>query len=154
DLAEMGRMLRGGAIYLWTCETARGGRGAAFFKALARVSGAPIAASTQRVGAAARGGQWRLDARLGRICESGPLTALGLALYAGVMAAKAWKNRSTGDDGSTASDGIMSEVPAAGDDVVIAGSTTPSAVSGNATRSSPARDSLTLGTTGGSGNVT
>src|SRR6516162_5013860 len=145
ELAEVGRMLRGGAIYLWACETARGRRGAAFVDALARISGAPIAASMQRVGAAARGGQWQLDARLGRIRESAPLTALGVALYAGVMAAKAWKNRSTGDHRSTASDGIMSEVPAAGDDVVIAGS---------ATRSSPALDSLTLGTTGGNGNGT
>jgi hypothetical protein len=54
ELAEVGRILRGGAIYLWTCETARGRRGAAFVGALARASGAPIAASTRRVGAAAR----------------------------------------------------------------------------------------------------
>src|SRR5262245_27370215 len=32
ELAEVGRMLGGGAIYLWTCETARGPRGAAFVK--------------------------------------------------------------------------------------------------------------------------
>src|SRR5437879_1490768 len=70
------------------------------------------------------------------------------------MATKNWKNRSTGDDRSTASDGITSEVPAAGDDVVIAGSTPPSAVTGNATRSSPALDSSTLGTNVGNGNVT
>ncbi|WP_187436538.1 DUF4347 domain-containing protein, partial [Bradyrhizobium hipponense] len=148
DLAEVGRRLRGGAIYLWACETARGRRGAAFVDALTRICGVPIAASTQRVGAAARGGQWQLDARLGRIRESAPLTTLGVALYAGVMAAKAWKNRSSGDDRSTASDGITSEVPAA-DDLVVVGSTFPSAVTGNATLSS-----LALSTAGSNGNVT
>src|SRR6516165_10440317 len=85
-LAEVGRMLRGGAIHLWTCETARGRRGAAFIEALARASGAPIAASTQRVGAAAGGGRWQLDARPGAIHASAPLTAQGVASYAGVMA--------------------------------------------------------------------
>ena len=125
ELAEVGRMLRGGAIYLWTCETARGRRGAAFVEALARASGAPIAASTLLVGAAARGGQWQLDARPGRIRESAPLTALGVASYAGVMATKTWKNRSTGDGRSVDSDWVAGEVPAAGDDVLIAGSTTP-----------------------------
>jgi hypothetical protein len=129
DLAEVGRMLRGGAIYLWSCETARGRGGAAFVDALARISGAPIAASTGRVGAAARGGQWQLDVPLGRIRESAPpLTARGLALYAGVMAKKASKNRSTNDGSSAASDGITSEVPAVGDDAVIAGRTTPAVV--------------------------
>ena len=86
ELAEVGRMLRGGAIHLWTCETARGRRGAAFIEALARASGAPIAASTQRVGAAAGGGRWQLDARPGAIHASAPLTAQGVASYAGVMA--------------------------------------------------------------------
>src|SRR5215472_4801435 len=85
ELAEVGRMLRGGAIHLWTCETARGRRGAAFIEALARASGAPIAASTQRVGAAAGGGRWQLDARPGAIHASAPLTAQGVASYAGVM---------------------------------------------------------------------
>ena len=104
ELAEVGRMLRGGAIYLWTCETARGSRGAAFVRALARASGAPIAASTRRVGAAARGGQWQLDAPAGPIHESAPLTAEGVASYAGVMATKTWKHRGTSDGWSTAGD--------------------------------------------------
>jgi hypothetical protein len=149
ELAEVGRMLRGGAIYLWTCETARGRRGAAFVQALARASGAPVAASTLRIGAAARGGRWQLDARPGQIRESAPLTALGVASYAGVMATKLWKNRSTGDDRSVASDWIAGEVPAACDDALIAGK-----VSCNVTGSSPAPDSLPLGTNSGNGNVT
>ena len=86
ELAEVGRMLGGGAIYLWTCETARGPRGAAFVKMLAHACGAPIAASTQRVGAAVRGGRWQLDAAPGATHASAPLTAQGVASYAGVLA--------------------------------------------------------------------
>src|SRR5262245_41269686 len=86
ELAEVGRMLGGGAIYLWTCETARGPRGAAFVKMLAHACGAPIAASTQRVGAAVRGGRWQLDAAPGATDASAPLTAQGVASYAGVLA--------------------------------------------------------------------
>src|SRR5205823_3006317 len=41
ELAEVGSVLRGGAIYLWACETARGKRGAVFVQALARASRAP-----------------------------------------------------------------------------------------------------------------
>src|SRR5947208_12829105 len=92
ELAEVGRMLRGGAIRLWTCKTARGKRGAAFVEALVRASGAPIAASTQRVGAAAQGGRWQLDARSGATDASAPLTAQGVVSYPGVMATKTWKN--------------------------------------------------------------
>src|SRR5262249_13521765 len=135
----------------WSCETARGRRGAAFVEALARTTGAPLAASTQRVGAAARGGQWQLDARLGGIHVSAPLTALGMASYAGVMTTKNWKDHSAKNGWSTASD--ASEVPTAGDDVVIAGSKTPAVVC-KATSTSPAPDSLTLGPNAGNGNVT
>src|SRR5215831_18062434 len=92
QLAEVGRILCGGAIYLWTCETARGKRGAAFVKALARASGAPIAASTQRVGAAAQGGWWQLDARSSAVDANAPLTPQGVVSYPGVMATKTWKN--------------------------------------------------------------
>ena len=80
--------------------------------------------------------------------------ALGVASYAGGMATKTWKNRGSSDGWSTASNWTTNEVPAAGDDVVIAGSTTPYAVTYNATSSSPALDSLTLAANGGNGNVT
>jgi hypothetical protein len=52
------------------------------------------------------------------------------------MATKIWKHRNTSDGWSLASEWITSEFPAAGDGVVPAGSTTPDAVTGNATRSS------------------
>jgi hypothetical protein len=65
------------------------------------------------------------------------------------MAMKTWKHHGTSDGWSTARNWATSEVPAADDDVVIAGSTT-----NNVTSLSPALDSLTLGTDGGNGSVT
>ena len=70
------------------------------------------------------------------------------------MATKIWKHRNTSDGWSLASEWITSEFHAAGDGVVPAGSTTPDAVTGNATRSSPVLESSTLGTNGGNGNAT
>src|SRR5262245_27009046 len=115
ELTEGGRMLGGGAIYLWTCATARSTRGAAFGKMLAHACGAPIAASTQRVGAAVRGGRWQLDAAPGATHASAPLTAQAVASYAGVLATKTWKNHGASSGRSTAGNNDES---AAGDDVV------------------------------------
>jgi large repetitive protein len=70
------------------------------------------------------------------------------------MATKFGKYRNTSDGWSLASEWITSEFPAAGDDIVPAGSTTLDAVTGNATRSSPVLESSTLGTNGGNRNAT
>jgi hypothetical protein len=48
-------------VLLWSCETGRGARGAAFLAALAQASGASVAAATGRVGGAALGRGWALD---------------------------------------------------------------------------------------------
>ena len=82
DLAELGLMLGEGGLQLWTCESAQGERGAAFVGALALMTGAQVAASRQRVGAAARGGQWALDVGSSHLA---PLSAEGAAVYPGVM---------------------------------------------------------------------
>ena len=67
DLARIGSALAAdGEIRLWVCEAAGGDKGAAFIDALARNIGVPVAASTGRVGAAAHGGSWNLDAAGGR----------------------------------------------------------------------------------------
>ena len=71
DLARIGLALAAdGEIRLWVCEAAAGDQGAAFIDALARNIGAPVAASTGRVGAAAHGGSWNLDAgRAAQFCR-------------------------------------------------------------------------------------
>jgi hypothetical protein len=88
ELAVIGRALAAsGGLRLWSCQTAAGPAGAAFIAGLARVSGADIAAASGLVGAAALGGGWELagDSQLG--ATQPPLTAAGMASYAGVLTA-------------------------------------------------------------------
>ena len=49
-----------GELRLWSCDAAAGAEGAAFIEALAEATGADVAASTGRIGAAALGGNWKL----------------------------------------------------------------------------------------------
>ena len=89
--AAIGRALgTDGCLLLWSCRAAAGKRGAAFVEALARASGAEVAAATGLVGAATRGGRWELHLRSGASKALAPLTADGMANYAGVMATKTW----------------------------------------------------------------
>jgi hypothetical protein len=56
SLAAIGPALaKDGEVLLWSCETGRGARGAAFLAALAQASGASVAAASGRGGAAAPG---------------------------------------------------------------------------------------------------
>ena len=98
DLARIGSALAAdGEIRLWVCDAAGGDKGAAFIGALARNTGVPVAASAGRVGAAAHGGSWTLDARAsGPVLP--PLTPEGIAAYAGVLATF---NATTGVDDLT-----------------------------------------------------
>jgi hypothetical protein len=78
ELADVGRTLRDGAFQLWSCETGQGERGAAFVDALARATGARVAAATGLIGSAAKGGCWQLDAQAGPAYKCAPLTAEGI----------------------------------------------------------------------------
>ena len=64
ELRVIGEALgRNGRLVLWSCETAQGRRGAEFISALARATGAEIAASSKWIGAATQGGSWALNSR-------------------------------------------------------------------------------------------
>ena len=148
ELSEVGLILGDGAFQLWTCESGQGKRGVAFVDALARASGAQVAASTQLVGAAARGGWWELTrAQAANRRECAADSAEASASYAGVMATKTWKHRDFSGGWSTASDWTTSEVHAAGDDVVFGGTLdvfrtiSDGRLSSHATTSSPASTS-------------
>ena len=69
DLTEIGLALNGGQLLLWSCEIGRGEHGENFVKMLALSTGAKIGTSTGLIGAAARGGQWKLDAQAGETNE-------------------------------------------------------------------------------------
>ena len=62
DLATIGHALRpGGDLLLYGCAVAADGAGRPFVDALARATGADVAASADSTGAASRGGNWTLE---------------------------------------------------------------------------------------------
>jgi hypothetical protein len=86
NLAAIGRALAThGELRLWSCNTAAGVAGFAFIEALAKATGADVAATSARVGAAALGGTWDLAA-FAHPPARAPLTTAAMATYAGVMA--------------------------------------------------------------------
>ncbi len=91
-----------GALSIWACQTGAGERGAAFTNALAERTGARVATANGLVGAAARGGTWALDCGVGG--THSPLTAEGMAAYAGVMATF---NGTTGNDVANTTTGTL-----------------------------------------------
>jgi Ca2+-binding RTX toxin-like protein len=75
-----------GALNLWSCNVGHGRHGAAFVSALSDILGRPVAAASDRIGAAELGGAWRLDTRGQLLAALPPLTTEGLAAYPGVFA--------------------------------------------------------------------
>ena len=72
-----------GRLLLWSCRTGAGAAGAAFLEGLTQTTGAHTAAAVGLVGAAALGGAWALAPRSRRDAPEPPLTAAGIAAYAG-----------------------------------------------------------------------
>jgi hypothetical protein len=85
-LAVIGRALGDdGQLMLWSCQTGRGSLGSSFVDALARAIDADVAAATDLVGAAARGGSWELDCGSAAVDARPPLTSDGVANYTGLL---------------------------------------------------------------------
>src|SRR5438067_191568 len=86
SLAAIGRALGAdGELLLWSCATGRGCVGAPFVAALERACGAPVAAATGLVGAAAHRASWTVDRVTGAITALAPLTSAGVVSYPGVL---------------------------------------------------------------------
>jgi hypothetical protein len=86
DLATIGDALKHrGALLLWTCKTGAGEEGRAFVEALANATGAKVAAAPGLIGASAKGGAWNLSTQAGSVIPFPPLSARGIATYAGLM---------------------------------------------------------------------
>jgi len=87
-LAEIGRALSpGGDLLLYGCDVAKGNEGQAFVDALARLTGADVAASTDATGAASHGGNWTLEASSGTI-EAPSLGPVGYGQLLGPATAR------------------------------------------------------------------
>lgn len=86
DLAAIGNALGAdGDILLWSCNTGAGSIGQAFVVSLAQATGADVAASTDPTGAAARGGDWALEAQSGSVEARVPLTPWGVDHFDGLL---------------------------------------------------------------------
>lgn len=86
DFAAIGKALaEDGDLRLWSCHTGAGAVGDEFVDGLARATGAHVAAATDFVGSAARGGRWVLEGVSGACVARAPLTAAGVAEYSWVF---------------------------------------------------------------------
>ena len=132
DLARLGLALGDEVLQLWTCHTAEGERGVAFVEALALATGARLAASTRRVGAAARGGRWSLDIGSPDVV---PLSAEGAANYPGVLATSTTinDNNTSGDLtlSTTTTNATVNLNNSSGDDSVTTDGSGSTTVNGN-----------------------
>ena len=63
------KKLTGASLLLYGCQVALGEQGRRFLERLCQVTGANIAASSDRVGNALKGGNWHLDVSVGQIAE-------------------------------------------------------------------------------------
>ena len=82
ELADIGHALNaGGDLLLYGCDVAAGSDGQLFLNDLARLTGADVAASTDATGAADLGGNWTLEAHVGKI----ETRALSIDSYEGLM---------------------------------------------------------------------
>ena len=87
DLRAIGQALgNDGKLLLWSCQTAAGARGSAFVEALESATGAEVRAATGTIGSQPLGGGWQLNVSSGKETVAAPLTARGMAGYAGVLA--------------------------------------------------------------------
>src|SRR5205814_5032293 len=95
-----------GSLGLWCCNTGQDECGSDFVQALARATGAEIAAAPGLVGSPALGGNWLLD---GTTDIQPPLTPHGVAQYAGVMAVKKASLTTITNDSGTVGDFITND---------------------------------------------
>ncbi|HYD71000.1 DUF4347 domain-containing protein [Azospirillum sp.] len=85
-LAVIGAALAPDAdILLYGCDVARGDEGVAFVEDFAAATGAAVAASATRTGAAALGGDWDLPVRVGPVATEVVFSPAARATYAGVL---------------------------------------------------------------------
>ena len=161
ELAEIGRSLRDGTIQLWSCRTGCDANGAAFVDALARATGAEVAAAMGLVGAAARGGNWVLENPRAATPAAVPLTAMGQAAYAGLFETVTGSNGtntiSSSASNSTITDGNGSNtvtVTGSNDKVTDGNGTNTVTVSGNNNTVTDGNGSNTVIVTGSNETVT
>ncbi|TWA58061.1 hemolysin type calcium-binding protein [Azospirillum baldaniorum] len=115
ELAALGGALAdGGDLLLYGCDVA-GGNGAAFVAALATATGADVAASIDRTGSFAAGGNWVLETGIGSL-ETSSLVFQGYAHALAPLAATAGNDSLTGTVGNDSIAGLAGNDTLRGND--------------------------------------
>src|SRR5690606_14737227 len=91
-------------ILLYGCDIAAASEGQLFISELASLTGADIAASTNATGAAARGGDWELEASTGSIEAGLIFGAQAVAGYEHLLSATEVTDANAGSNRSTTED--------------------------------------------------
>ncbi|HXL99045.1 MAG TPA: DUF4347 domain-containing protein, partial [Rhizomicrobium sp.] len=82
DLSTIGKAMSAQSdLMIWSCDTAQGQAGQSFMDALAHLTGADVAGSTDITGAASLGGDWTLESHTGPIQATVPLTQEGMTHF-------------------------------------------------------------------------
>ena len=98
-----------GVLALWSCDTGRGKRGAAFVSSLRCATGTVIAAAAGKIGSLTLGGRWELEQQFISTIAA-PLTSIGMAAYPGLLPLNSASVTSiTSDTGSSATDFITTD---------------------------------------------
>ena len=84
------------SLLLYGCNVAAGDAGEEFITKLHDITGVEVAASTTRIGNAARGGNWQLDYQTGKIATEIAFTQQVQQTYAGVLVDVTVNNTSSG----------------------------------------------------------
>src|SRR5262249_10854077 len=98
-----------GKLLLWSCQTAAGARGSALVAALESATGAEVRAAAGTIGSQPLGGGWQLDVGSGKETVAAPLTARGMAGYAGVLAPQKASLTAITTDSGTVGDFITND---------------------------------------------
>lgn len=88
QLSRIGAALQaGGGWLVYGCDVGRSAEGEAFVAQLSRLSGVPVAASSDVTGNPAQGGNWELEVQHGVVRGANPLQAAARDAYTGVLLA-------------------------------------------------------------------
>ena len=101
EIAAWGQHMSADAdMLLYGCDVADGSQGQALMQGLAQLTGADVAASTDRTGAAVLGGNWLLEASTGAIEAAGAVGLPGQAAFNNVLATFTVTNTNNSGAGS------------------------------------------------------
>lgn len=112
-LQTWSKTLTGASLLLYGCQVALGEAGCRFLDRLQQLTGANLAASTQKVGSAEQGGSWSLDYQIGQVVDQLAFLPRVREAYSGVFVLEV--SVTVSDDVVTEGESIRFDITASGD---------------------------------------